>query len=95
MAIRFVVIKPKPMERIETTYGNFTVYLNRIDAPPRNLYHISFVDNRNKVHVAVLKKSINRWSFENSEKLPDWIFNLQPQFEMMIAKKLLTTYQAA
>ena len=77
------------MERIKTAYGNFTAYVNRIDAGEEDLYHISFVDNRNKVQVAVLTESIDGWSFVNAEALPAFVVELHTQFEVLIARHSL------
>jgi hypothetical protein len=89
MPVRFVITKNTPMERIKTAYGNFTAYVNRIGAGEEDLYHISFVDNRNKVHIAVLAESVGGWSFVNAEALPDSIVELHSQFEMLIARDSL------
>jgi hypothetical protein len=77
------------MERIQTAHGKFTAYVNRIDAPHGNFYHISFVDNRNKAHVAVLTESNDGWSFVNPKALPASIVELHHQFEMLIARHSL------
>jgi hypothetical protein len=77
------------MEKIQTPHGQFTAYINRIDTPHGNSYHISFVDNRNKAHVAVLVESIDGWSFVNAETLPGSIIELHSQFEMLIARHSL------
>lgn len=82
------------MERIKTSYGTFTVYLNRIVSSEGNLYHLSFVDNHNKAQVAVLRKSNSGWSFVDEDKLPEWIISLKVQFETLIAKELFSEHLA-
>jgi hypothetical protein len=83
------------MDRIETTYGKFTAYVNPIEERLQKFYHISFVDNHNKVYVAVLTESTNGWSFVNPEDLPGWIVELHSQFELLIARHLLRHHNPA
>ena len=73
-------------KKIETAHGKFNAYINRLHTPHGDSYHISFVDNHNKAHVAVLIESIDGWSFVNGETLPQSIIELHRQFEMLIAR---------
>ncbi|MGZ3853938.1 MAG: hypothetical protein ACXVBX_14170 [Flavisolibacter sp.] len=82
------------MERIKTSYGTFTVYLNRIVSSEGNLYHLSFVDNHNKAQVAILKRSGGGWGFVDEDKLPDWIVSLKAPFETLISKELFSEHLA-
>jgi len=80
------------MERIETFYGPFNVYLNRLSNSHENLYHISFVDKQNKAHVVLLTRYMNQWSFVNEENLPDWIISLKAQFEVLIRRSFRSDF---
>jgi hypothetical protein len=80
------------MERIETSYGSFNVYLNRIANSQGDLYHISFVDKQNKAHVAILTRYMNQWSFVNEESIPDWIISLKGQFETLIRRSFKSDF---
>ncbi|MGZ3952496.1 MAG: hypothetical protein ACXVBZ_13945 [Flavisolibacter sp.] len=83
------------MERIETSYGTFNVYLNRIVTPQGNLYHISFVDKQNKAQVAILTRYMNQWSFGNEQSLPDWIIGLKGQFEIFITRQFSSDFSSS
>jgi hypothetical protein len=74
------------METLETTYGTFNIYVNRIVTQEEILLHISFVDKQNKTHIVLMRFTSGKWSFNEPEKLPGWIVNLKDEFINAIAK---------
>jgi hypothetical protein len=70
-------------------YGNFTVYVNYLDLAQDKSFHISFVDSSKKVYVILMKESARQWIVSNEEDLPHWIIELQSQFQMLVQKELL------
>jgi hypothetical protein len=77
------------MEFLQTPFGSFTVYLNRLSESQENNFHISFVDKNNRLHVVLVQWTEEKCIIANRESLPDWIVALQDQLDVMIRKELL------
>jgi len=77
------------METLETPYGNFTIYVNRLTLPEENLLHISFVDKRNKTHVVLMRHSMGNWVFRNIKNTPLWIVSMQDLLNDLILKQVV------
>lgn len=76
------------MQRLETNYGTFMVYINRLNSSD-DLFHISFVDKSNKLQTAIMEPKDANWTFVNKEILPGWILDLEKQFETLLLKELV------
>lgn len=74
------------METLETAYGTFNIYVNRVVTQEEILLHLSFVDKQNKTHVVLMRFTTGKWSFDQPEKLSGWIVNLKEEFINAIAK---------
>lgn len=74
------------METLETAYGVFNTYVNRVITPEEILIHISFVDKQNKTHIVLLRFASGKWSFDKPEKHPGWVVDLKDEFINLIAK---------
>lgn len=83
------------MEIVKTPFGTFNFYINYIASSEENFFHISFVDKANKMYAIVMKESDGKWIISNYLSLPSWITGLHEQFNAMIAKEILKTYQQA
>jgi len=77
------------MEVIQTAFGLFNVYLNRLNEPDENLYHISFVDKNNKLHSMQMHFADGKWIFVSPNTYPDWVTRLEKQFSDLIMKEIL------
>lgn len=76
------------MQRLVTNYGNFNVYINRYPGSADNVFHISFVDRKNKLHVIFMREDYNRWIFINRERIPEWVLSHELQFQALILREL-------
>lgn len=74
------------METLETAYGTFNIYVNRVVTQEEILLHLSFVDKQNKTHIVLMRFTTGKWSFDQPEKLSGWIVNLKEEFINAIAK---------
>ena len=79
------------MGTLETSYGNFSIYLNRLHG---NLFHISFVDKQNKTQFFLMRYQNDKWIFEGMNNLPDWISRMQDQLDTLIKRQLLKDQSA-
>jgi len=77
------------MEVIQTAFGLFNVYLNRLSEPDKHIFHISFVDKNNKLHSMRMHFADGKWVFINPEAYPDWLVRLEKQFSDLIMKEIL------
>lgn len=77
------------METIQTPYGAVTVYINRLHSEEDPSFHISFVDNRNKLYIVLLQEVSDQWTISNKEILPDWVVALQTRFVLMVRREML------
>jgi hypothetical protein len=83
------------MEIVKTPFGTFNFYVNYINSSEESFFHISFVDKTNKMYAILMKESDGKWIISNHLSLPSWIIGLQEQFDAMISREILTTYQQA
>ena len=83
------------MEVLDTIYGSFNVYVNRVVTEEEILLHISFVDKQNKTHIVLLKYILGRWSFDEPQKYPDWVIGLKDEFINLIAKNSIREFRSA
>jgi hypothetical protein len=83
------------MELLETSYGTFNIYVNRIFTKEEILLHISFVDKQNKTHIVMMRYTSGKWSFDQPEKHPSWILHLKDEFVSLIAKNSIREFREA
>ncbi len=83
------------MNILGTTYGRFHVYINHLPSEEENLVHLSFVDKNNKTHIVLMRQLNGKWFLAHPGTLPHWIANLEEQFDILITKELLRSYQPA
>jgi hypothetical protein len=83
------------MKRLETIYGSFNVYVNRLISPEGIHFHLSFVDSRKKTQIVVMKKTGKGFEFINLENLPDWIVDLHSQLSGIVLKEVSENYSPA
>jgi hypothetical protein len=76
------------MERMQSPHGNFNVYVNLLRSEGEMVFHISFVDKKNKLHVLLLRQENNAWSLMNPEQQPHWVLELLPQLQELLVKHL-------
>jgi hypothetical protein len=77
------------MEIIQTPFGSFNVYFNRISDSETDMYHISFVDKNNKLQIMQMQFVNNSWSFMNPELQPDWLLAMEKRFSDLVMKEVL------
>ena len=77
------------METLETIYGTFNIYVNRVITPEEILLHISFVDKQNNTHIILMRFASGKWLFDEPERHPDWVIDLKDRFISLIAKNSL------
>jgi hypothetical protein len=82
------------METLETSYGTFNVYVNYLTSSEESLIHISFVDKSGKTHIILMKRLAGTWVCINPEEIPQWILDLKEQFNALITREALRTYEA-
>jgi hypothetical protein len=75
------------MEILQTPYGNFLVYVNRLDHLQDNIYHVSFVDKDNKTQVILMQRTLDGWSVSSPQNLPGWLMGLQHQLCDVVQKE--------
>jgi hypothetical protein len=83
------------MELLDTAYGTFNIYVNRIFTKEEILLHISFVDKQNKTHIVMMRYTSGKWSFDQPEKHPSWILHLKDEFVSLIAKNSIREFREA
>lgn len=83
------------MELLDTAYGTFNIYVNRIFTEEEILLHISFVDKQNKTHIVMMRYTSGKWSFDQPEKHPSWILHLKDEFVSLIAKNSIREFREA
>ena len=83
------------MELLETSYGTFNIYVNRIFTEEEILLHISFVDKQNKTHIVMMRYTSGKWSLDQPEKHPSWILHLKDEFVSLIAKNSIREFREA
>lgn len=83
------------MNKLETSYGRFHIYVNCLSAEDENLIHLSFVDKNNKTHVVLMRQVNSKWVFAHPEALPHWIISLEEQFDTIATKELTRNYQSS
>jgi hypothetical protein len=76
------------MELLQTPFGSFPVYLNRLFESQEITFHVSFVDKNNKLHVVLMQCTAEKSIIMNRESLPEWIVALQDQLDVMIRTEL-------
>lgn len=82
------------METLQTPYGSFNVYVNALYSEGEHLIHISFVDNKNQLHVVLMQESGGQWMIANQYQLAGWIISLQSKLETLISRELLRQHLA-
>lgn len=83
------------MELLETAYGTFSIYVNRVFTEEEILLHISFVDKQNKTHIVIMRYNSGKWLFDQPEKHPAWVIHLKDEFISLIAKNSIREFREA
>ena len=74
---------------IETMYGKFNFYINEIETPEGQMYHVSVIGKDKKQVMFVMEKHFNRWYIKNPIHCPDWIINIEPVLSDEIVQALI------
>lgn len=83
------------MEVLDTSYGTFNIYVNRVVTEEEMLLHISFVDKQNKTHIVLMRYVSGKWSFDQPERYPAWVLGLRDEFINLIAKNSIREFRDA
>lgn len=80
------------MERLQTLYGSVNAYINKLPPNGELQIHVSFVDNKNKLHILVMEHDIAGWKITEQEKHPAWVASLEEQLNSLIKKTIVGEY---
>ena len=72
------------MEKLETLYGSFNVYLNKLPSVDGLFFHVSFVDRKNKVHCILMRYHSGLWTITEREKHPAWVLALEERLRKLV-----------
>jgi hypothetical protein len=73
---------------METPMGMVSFYFNRLSTEEDTRYHISFIDRDRKAQMINMTEHKGRWKIMNPETCPEWILNLEKEFESSIKENL-------
>jgi hypothetical protein len=80
------------MERLQTLYGTVNAYINKLPSNGEPQIHVSFVDNKNKLHVLLMQYYSAGWKFAEHEKHPAWVTSLEEQLNLLIKNVTISEY---
>ena len=80
------------MERLQTLYGSVNVYINKMFLNEELQIHVSFVDNKNKLHVLLMQRSPAGWKIAEQANHAGWIMALEGQLNSLIKNAVISDY---
>ncbi len=83
------------MERLQTLYGSFNVYVNKLVSNEELQFHVSFVNQKNKLHILLMQYSAGGWKIAEKENQPGWIVALEGQMNNLIKNVFAAEYYLA
>lgn len=80
------------MERLQTLYGSVNAYINKLFVNGELQIHVSFIDNKNKLHILLMQKGSAKWKIAEQEKYPSWVTALEGQLNSLIKNAIAGEY---
>lgn len=80
------------MERLVTSHGTFSVYLNQLQHSPEKTFLISFVDRKNKTHIFQMSHNGYDWLINQPGDQPHWVLELEGKLNTLIEKEIRVNF---
>jgi hypothetical protein len=80
------------MERLQTLYGTVSAYIYKLPSNREPQIHVSFVDNKSKLHVLLMQYYSVGWKIAEHEKHPAWVNSFEKQLNLLIKNATTSEY---